>query len=80
MKAISVKASPGYKLNIAFEDGVAGTIDLEYFVQHGVFATLKDEQKFEKVYITDYSLAWNEELEIDLMAVYAELSCVETNV
>lgn len=74
MKAISVNAMPGYKLQVTFDDGVSGVVDLKDFIGHGVFSDLKNEELFNKAYATGYSIAWNDELEIDAIAVYAELT------
>ena len=73
MKVISVNVISGYKLQVTFDDGVSGIINLKEFIEHGIFAGLKDEQLFNKVYTTGYSIAWNEELEIDAITVYAEI-------
>lgn len=37
MKAVKVKALPGYKIDVSFEDGVHGIIDLTEVVQKGIF-------------------------------------------
>ena len=73
MKAISVSTIPEYKLQVTFDDGVSGIIDLKSFIEKGIFSVLKNEQLFNKAYATGYSIAWNEELEIDAIAVYAEI-------
>ncbi|MDB4924738.1 DUF2442 domain-containing protein [Mucilaginibacter sp.] len=73
MKAISVNALPEYKLQLTFDDGVSGIIDLNDFIGKGIFLGLRDEQFFNKVYTTGYSIAWNDELEIDVIAAYAEI-------
>jgi hypothetical protein len=73
MKVISVNVVSGYKLQVVFDDGVSGIIDLKEFIAHGIFAILNDEQLFNKVYTTGYSIAWNDELEIDAITVYAEI-------
>jgi len=74
MKVLSVKPLPGYQLNVVFDDAVSGTIDLKNFIDKGIFSVLKDEQAFNKVYTNDYSIAWSEELEIDALTIYAEIS------
>jgi hypothetical protein len=68
-----VKAMPGYKLHVAFDDGISGIIDLKDFISKGIFSVLNDEQLFNKVYANDYSIAWSDELEIDSLNVYAEV-------
>ncbi len=73
MKPIEVKALRNYQLNVVFDDGVSGVIDLKDFIKRGVFAPLQDAQLFKKVYITHSSIAWSEELEIDALNVYAEI-------
>jgi len=73
MKATKVRSLPGYRIDVSFEDGVHGIIDLTEVVQKGIFQELQDETLFSKVYTTGYSIAWSEELEIDALAIYAEL-------
>ncbi len=74
MKVLSVKPASGYQLNVVFDDGVSGVIDLTDYISKGIFAVLKDEQTFNKVYTKGYSIAWSDELEIDALTVYAEIS------
>jgi hypothetical protein len=74
MKAIEVTPKPGYKLKVAFDDGLVGEIDLSDFIKEGIFALLQNEEEFAKVYFTDYAVAWNDDLEIDLLAIYVELA------
>ena len=73
MNIKNVIAQQGYKLQITFDDGVSGTIDLAQFILTGIFSSLKDEKKFNKVYTNGYSIAWSDELEIDALTIYAEL-------
>ena len=73
MKVINVNAIPEYKLQVTFDDGVSGIIDLKDFIGKGVFSDLKNPELFNKVYTTGYSIAWSEELEIDAIAVYLEI-------
>jgi len=74
MKVLSVKPISGYQLNVVFDDGISGMIDLTEYIGNGIFAPLKDKQTFNKVYTNGYSIAWSDELEIDALAVYAEIS------
>lgn len=73
MKAIGVEALPGYNINVLFDDGVRGVINLGELVSYGIFQTLQDEKLFSNVYTTGYSIAWSDELEIDALTLYAEL-------
>ncbi|MEJ7692027.1 DUF2442 domain-containing protein [Daejeonella sp.] len=73
MKVIKVKSLRGYRIDVSFEDGVNGIIDLTELVKKGIFQELRDEILFSNVYTTGYSIAWSEELEIDALTIYAEL-------
>ena len=74
MKVTSVRPAKGYKVDVVFDDGVSGIINLKEFVTQGIFSDLKDEHLFNKVYTNGYSIAWSDELEIDALTVYAEVS------
>jgi hypothetical protein len=73
MKVINVNALDDYKLQVAFDNGVSGTIDLKDFIKKGIFSVLEDKSVFKKVYPTGHSIAWNDDLEIDALTVYAEI-------
>jgi|GEM_PF-1465292 len=73
MKIISLSPLPDYKLDIKFEDGVSGEIELRGFIEKGIFSVLKNEDSFNRVYSNGYSVAWSDELEIDALVVYAKL-------
>ena len=72
MKVKNVIALTEYKLQVTFDDGVSGTVDLGDFIQRGIFSSLKEERLFSKVYTNGYSIAWSDELEIDALTIYAE--------
>ena len=74
MKVSDVKYLKDYMISITFNDGVIGTIDLSDLVKQGIFSVLKDKAQFSKIYTTGYSLAWSEELEIDVAEIYSEIS------
>ena len=46
---------------------------MKELIGKGVFSGLKDPELFNKVYTTGYSIAWSDELEIDLITVYLEI-------
>jgi len=73
MKVTDVTVIPEYKLKVTFDDGVSGIIDLKDFIGSGIFSILKDEKLFDKAYAAGYAIAWNNELEIDAIAIYAEI-------
>ncbi len=73
MKVIKVDAMPDYKLQVTFNDGITGMVNLKSFIETGIFSELKNYQLFNKVYTTGYSIAWSDELEIDAITIYAEI-------
>jgi len=73
MIVTTVYSLPEYKLHVTFDDGVSGIIDLKTFVENGIFSVLKNEDAFNKVYTNGYSVAWNDDLEVDALTIYAEL-------
>jgi hypothetical protein len=73
MKAAQVEALNDYKIKIVFADGVSGIVDLTGLIQKGIFQKLKDIQFFKKVYTDGSSIAWSDELEIDIDNIYAEI-------
>jgi len=74
MKVIKVLAIPEYKIQVTFDDGVSGIIDLKNYIQTGIFTSLNNKETFNKVYSTGYSVAWSDDLEIDALNIYAEIS------
>jgi len=74
MKVLEVKYLSDYTINIKFEDGVVGTIQLNDLVEKGIFKVLQDKSEFAKVYTNGNSIAWSNELEIDAIAIYSELT------
>jgi hypothetical protein len=74
MKVQEVKYIADYTINIKFEDGVSGNIELNELVQKGIFKVLQDKNQFAKVYSNGYSIAWSNELEIDANTIYSDLT------
>ena len=71
MKVLEVTYKGDYSINVLFEDGVSGTVQLNDLVQKGIFQVLKNTNHFSKIFTTGYSIAWSEELEIDAATIYA---------
>lgn len=71
----SASALPGYRLQVEFDDGVNGVVDLSALKGKGVFEFWNNENNFQRVFISNHgSIAWNEEIEIDTLNVYLKLS------
>ena len=74
-KPTKVEAISGFRLRIAYPDGVEGVIDLSSEVGHGAFAPLADEAFFTTVHIGQFGqIAWSEEIEICSDAAYREIT------
>ena len=74
MKVLEVKYVSDYTISIKFEDGVNGNIRLDDLVSKGIFKVLQDKNQFAKVYTNGYSIAWSNELEIDSLKIYSDLT------
>ena len=70
-----VEALPGFRLRIAYPDGVAGVIDLSADVGRGVFAPLADVAFFRTVHVGRHGqISWSEDLEICPDAAYDDIA------
>jgi hypothetical protein len=66
MRKISkVKVLQGYRLELAFDDGVSGVVDLSDLVGKGVFALWRDRHIFEQVRIGSIGeLVWGDQIDL----------------
>ena len=66
---------PGYRLELEFDDGVSGTVDLSELVGQGVFAVWRDPLVFEQVRIgSSGELAWGEQVDLCPDALYLKVT------
>lgn len=73
-KAISVKAIEKYKIQVAFDDGLTGLLDLHHFAGKGVFKIWDEGDNFNKVFISDDGdITWPGELDIDTINAYCNI-------
>jgi hypothetical protein len=64
-KITKVKVLQGYHLELAFDDGVSGVVDLSELVGRGVFALWGDRQVFEQVRIGSLAeLLWGDQIDL----------------
>ncbi|MGD8753355.1 MAG: DUF2442 domain-containing protein [Anaerolineales bacterium] len=66
-----------YRLNIQFEDGVAGKIDVEKIIEFkGVFAPLKDKAFFTQVQVNSEwgTIFWPNGADLDPDLLYSEIT------
>jgi hypothetical protein len=76
LDVVSVKALPGFRIQVAFEDGVKGIVDLSARVQSkraGVFSALADPELFKRVFIEHGAVTWPGELDLAPDAMYDEI-------
>ena len=74
-KICQVKVLPGYRLELEFDDGVSGTVDLSEAVGKGVFALWRDPLAFERVRIgSSGELAWDDRIDLCSDALYLKVT------
>ena len=70
-KITGIKVLDGYCLELKFDDGVAGTVDLSDLAGKGVFALWRDRHAFESVRIgTSGKLVWGDQIDLCPDAMY----------
>jgi hypothetical protein len=70
-----VKVLPGYRLELEFDDGVSGIVDLSEAVGKGVFALWRDPLAFEQVRIgSSGELVWGEKVDLCPDALYLKVT------
>ena len=76
MRRISkVKALPGYRLELEFDDGVSGIVDLSGAAGKGVFAFWRDPLAFGQVRIgSSGELAWGDRIDLCPDALYLKVT------
>ena len=76
MRRVSqVKVLPGYRLELKFDDGISGTVDLSENVGKGVFALWRDPLVFEQVRIgSSGELIWGEQVDLCPDALYLKVT------
>ena len=74
----SARPLPGYRLDLRFEDGVEGEVNLAHLVGKGVFAKWQDPAEFEKVFIDpeSHTVAWPGEIDLCPESLYEDVSVV----
>ena len=70
-----VKVLPAYRLELQFDDGVSGTVDLSDKVGKGVFTLWRDPLFFEQVAIGSAGeLVWGEKIDLCPDALYLKVT------
>ena len=64
-----------YKIELTFDDGASGTVDLSPHVGQGVFAAWNDPEVFRAVRIgSSGELMWGEDIDLCADALYMEVT------
>lgn len=72
-KISAVEVGEGYKLNLVFDNGEEGVVDLAHLAGNGVFTAWNDLSVFRSVQIGPYGeLVWGEEIDLCPDALYLE--------
>ena len=72
-RVAEVEALPGWRLRVRHNDGVAGTVDMAgliYSERAGVFAALRDEALFARVYLDLGAVTWPGEIDLSPYAMH----------
>lgn len=74
-KILKVKALQGYRLELEFDDGVAGIADVSDLVGKGVFVLWDDQRVFEQVRVgSSGELAWGNEVDLCPDTLYLKVT------
>ncbi len=74
MKLKEVKYVSDYSIEVVFDDGAKGIVHLNDLVEKGIFKVLQDKERFAQVYATPNAIAWSDQLEIDALKIYFDLT------
>ncbi len=76
MKRVSkVKVLLGYRLELEFDDGISGTVDLSEAVGKGVFVLWRDPLAFDRVRIgSSGELVWDDRIDLCPDALYLKVT------
>ena len=74
-RIFKVKALPGHRLELEFDDGVSGTVDLSENVGKGVFALWLYPLAFDRVRIgSSGELVWGDQIDLCPDALYLKVT------
>lgn len=77
---VSVRAVGEYELDLEFDDGVTGRVDVAKLIEfEGVFAPLRDADFFKQAHIDEDlgTVAWPNGADLDPLVLYAEAKGVD---
>lgn len=73
-RLVSVRALPGFRLEVEFADGVRGTVDCSQTLWGPVFEPLRDPERFAEVFIDEHGApCWPNGADLAPDAIYDDL-------
>lgn len=72
-KVLQVFCHDNYKMDVRFDDGVCGSVDMSAKAFRGVFAPLQDPAFFKRATIVDGVVTWPNDADLAPDAMYAEI-------
>jgi len=73
-KITKVRVFPGYRLELEFDDGISGAVDLSHLAGKGVFALWDDYRAFEGVRIgSSGGLVWGDKIDLCPDSLYLKI-------
>jgi hypothetical protein len=74
-KIVKVKALPNFTLELEFDNGITGTVNLSDLAGRGVFAIWRDGNTFEQVRISPSGeLVWSDRVDLCPDALYFKVT------
>ncbi|TDN97293.1 MULTISPECIES: DUF2442 domain-containing protein [Halomonas] len=67
---ISLRPLENYSLAITFDNGGSGVLDMDEYLDFGVFQHLKDRKAFENVKVSFVTFEWESGVDLDSEFVY----------
>ena len=75
MKIIHAKPLPAYRLELQFDSGETGVVDLSSLVGRGVFAAWDNPRMFEQVAVTGFgAVEWPGQIDLCPDALYMQMT------
>ena len=75
MKIVHAKPLPDFRLEVAFDDGETGVVDLSHLAGRGVFEAWNMPDVFESVRVTEFgAVEWPGELDLCPDSLYLKMT------
>ncbi|TWU28227.1 DUF2442 domain-containing protein [Bythopirellula polymerisocia] len=72
---VAVSALPSYYLQVSYEDGTTGKVNLSHLVGQGVFSAWQDVSFFNQVKVGEFGeLTWGQGIDLCPDALYLQLT------